>query len=715
MRHLAVLADEPHALESVNVRPTNRERPSSYTLRIFLTALWPTVWLTFLLLSLLWRTQNLEAFGLSNDEGAHLMWAKLAVNGAPLYAETRAVQSPLFLESVGWAFQLAGETVQAGRWLTVSGFILLALSLGYLARRHGWLAAVMALMWLSVSPLAFSTSRLVMAEIPATAFAVTSLALLFPYVDAGRRPWLMASGLTFGLSLIMKALHPLLIVPVGLLLMKRHSFKEAISAGLLWLSVAALPLISLLLIYPPAALYEQLILFRGLLRQAIPGSISETVNQLSSFVMTHWGLWLLAAAGVMAWLVRGPACHSERPTGAESPPRGYGVKDASSRRSDSFSMPFSKSGMRPDEVSPHPASPLAGGIEGGRARLESTSPVIKDQNLTFRPLTGLWLAWLLSGLIMLAWHTPLFPHHFIILLPPLILLASDTVQQLAHRIITTPTRPAAYLALPLVIIAALNLPAMVQANQQTAAIVTGGRETQAIELLQAVTQPTDFVMGDSQLLIFMADRQTPPPLGDVALVAIKANLQTAERMIRLSEAYHPSATVQWSLRLPWLPDYLAWVEANYLARRVWDNDHIIYFVPRLPPDFDLPNPQTIHLGPSLVFRGHHVDQTPTALHLNLYWQTTAPLSENYTVFNQLLDSQGRFVAGWDSQPLAGHFPTSDWPSNEIITDVVRLPLPANLPPGEYRLISGMYLLKTGERLVTASGNDYLSLNTITIN
>lgn len=668
MRHLAVLADEPHVLESVNVRPANRERPSSYTLRIFLTALWPTVWLTLLLLSLLWRTQNLDAFGLSNDEGAHLMWAKLAVNGAPLYAETRAVQSPLFLESVGWVFRLAGESIQAGRWLTIGGFLLLALSLSYLARRHGWLAAVMALMWLSMSPLVFSTSRLVMAEIPATALAVTSLAFLFPYLDTGRRPWLIASGLTFGLSLIMKALHPLLIVPVGLLLMKRHSFKEATSAGLLWLGIAALPLISLVLIYPPAALYEQLILFRGLLRQAIPGSLSETLSQFSSFVMTHWGLWLLAVAGVMVGGKR------ERPH-----PCGHADKD----------------------------------VVGAPGEQPCPKNEIEPFSMPF--LTGLWLAWLLSSLVMLAWHTPLFPHHFIILLPPLILLASQTIQQLAYRIISTPTRPTAYLLLPIVIIAALNLPAMVQANQQTAAIVTGGREAQAIDLLQAVSQPTDFVMGDSQLLIFMADRQTPPPLGDVALVAIKANLQTAERMIRLSETYHPSATVQWSLRLPWLPDYLAWVEANYLARRVWDNDHIIYFVPRLPPDFDLPNPQTIHLGPSLIFRGHQVDQTPETLHLNLYWQTTTPLSENYTVFSQLLDAHGRLVAGWDSQPLAGHFPTSDWPSNEIITDVVRLPLPANLPPGEYRLISGMYLLKTGERLMTASGNDYLSLSPIIIN
>jgi len=308
------------------------------------------------------------------------------------------------------------------------------------------------------------------------------------------------------------------------------------------------------------------------------------------------------------------------------------------------------------------------------------------------------------------------------LLPPLILLGAGLVGEVV-RLWSAPTSaPATGLAsfgLILIGISALNLPAIIESNRHTAAIVTGGREQQALELLAAVSQSDDFLMGDSQLLIFMAGRRTPPPLGDVALVAIKAGRQTSDRMIELTQAYQAPAVVQWSLRLPWLPDYLAWVEANYLARRVWDNDHIIYFGRRIPNGQALPNQQVVPLGDSLALRGYALDsgslRAGQNLNLKVYWQTDAPLGNDYTVFTQLLDSAGTLVAGQDSQPLGGHLPTGQWPAGEIVTDVVSLPLPVDLPPGEYTLVTGMYLLDTLERLPVAnSSGDDIVLTTVTI-
>jgi hypothetical protein len=85
--------------------------------------IWPLLWLLILILAFAWRAQNLDAFGLSNDEGAHLMWARLAVDGYPLYSQTYAVQSPLFLEAVGLASGWPGE-IQAGRWAILFDFDL---------------------------------------------------------------------------------------------------------------------------------------------------------------------------------------------------------------------------------------------------------------------------------------------------------------------------------------------------------------------------------------------------------------------------------------------------------------------------------------------------------------------------------------------------------------------------------------------------------------
>jgi hypothetical protein len=225
-------------------------------------------------------------------------------------------------------------------------------------------------------------------------------------------------------------------------------------------------------------------------------------------------------------------------------------------------------------------------------------------------------------------------------------------------------------------------------------------------------------MGDSQLLIFMAGRRTPPRLGDVALVAVKAGHQTPARMIDLNRESRAPAVVQWSLRLPWLPEYLAWVEATYLTRRVWDNDHIIYFAPRFPAGQTIPNARMTRLGDSFILRGYQIDNTApepgSDLNLRVYWQTNTLPTEDYTVFTQLLNSSGTLVAGWDSRPLSGYFPTSRWPANEIITDIVRLPLPLDLPPGDYTLITGMYLLETLERLSTPDGDNQIALTTIRI-
>jgi hypothetical protein len=302
-----------------------------------------------------------------------------------------------------------------------------------------------------------------------------------------------------------------------------------------------------------------------------------------------------------------------------------------------------------------------------------------------------------------------------VLLPPLILLAAGFM---ADMVVLSRRWKWAYALWLIVVVAAFNVPAMVQANQKTAAIVTGGRETEALKLLEAVSAPNDFVMGDSQLLIFMANRRTPPQLGDVALVAIKAGRQTSERMIGITSQVQAPAVVQWSLRLPWLPEYLAWVEENYLAKQVWDNDHIIYFAPRLSPGQAVPNTREERLGELLQLHGYDLDESTVkagnTLSLKVYWQTDAPLSNDYTVFTQLLDSSGTLVWGWDSQPLGGYFPTSQWPANEMITDIIQLPLPADLPPGNYTLITGMYLLDTGERLAQPDGADYINLTTITV-
>jgi 4-amino-4-deoxy-L-arabinose transferase-like glycosyltransferase len=86
------------------------------------------------------------------------------------------------------------------------------------------------------------------------------------------------------------------------------------------------------------------------------------------------------------------------------------------------------------------------------------------------------------------------------------------------------------------------------------------------------------------------------------------------------------------------------------------------------------------------------------LAVNLRWQALAAISENYTVFVQVLDEQDRLVGQVDSWPVQGTYPTSQWRVGEVVEDEYRVQLAADLPPGAYRLQVGWYLLATLQRL-----------------
>lgn len=118
-----------------------------------------------------------------------------------------------------------------------------------------------------------------------------------------------------------------------------------------------------------------------------------------------------------------------------------------------------------------------------------------------------------------------------------------------------------------------------------------------------------------------------------------------------------------------------------------------------PGQPDIPSGAT--LGENIRLLGHSRDLTADELIVRLHWQrksfsreSTLP-NANYTVFVQLLDAQNNLVTSWDSPPFAGQYPTSQWQPGEILMDAFRLPLPDDLPPGEYHLVTGMYTLDAG--------------------
>jgi hypothetical protein len=611
-------------------------------------------------ISIAWRAGNLDSFSLSNDEGAYLMWAWLVHSGHPLYSETVSVSAPFFIEALAWAFELAGVSLVTGRALVLAFSGLALISLAWAGRLlHSWLAGLVAALALSLAPLVFSLSRTAIGEIPSVALASLAVALALNYWRHGGKGWLALSGLMLSLSLLVKAMNPLVVVPSLWLIAARHWHSQRrwpdIATGVaIWGLAGLLPVFISLLRYDPAAFYDQAVAFRFELRTAFPWILADNVAQLGLFLKQHWGIMALALTG--------------------------------------------------------------GALSIYRARWEELIPL------------GLWLV---VSIVSVLFHSPLFFHHTVILLPPSALLAgigfAETMTLLQER------RWAwGGLGLAGVLAFLLALPGAIQANQ-TVRSASFGREGEAIAFLKQVTYPTDNVISDNLLLPFMAGRQTPPPMGDVAQVAINSGRQTSERLIALSEAYPVEAVADWALRLPYLDEYMDWVQSNYLVRQVWDDHHVIYAGRRVPID-QVPNRINARVGESIRLLGYEIgdgvehqeeskprliEDNPQTLDVTIYWQARAPVKEDYHVFVQLLDPEGRLVTQHDSQPIRGYLPTGNWSVDDVIPDRHRLPLPDTLPPGNYQLIAGMYLPETGERLPIGanrpeSTDDYVRLTQLKI-
>ena len=112
--------------------------------------------------------------------------------------------------------------------------------------------------------------------------------------------------------------------------------------------------------------------------------------------------------------------------------------------------------------------------------------------------------------------------------------------------------------------------------------------------------------------------------------------------------------------------------------------------------------------------GEVVAQAGQSLPLMLCWQAVEPIAINYTVFVHLLGPDGQRYAQADGPPLRGLQPMTHWLEGEILPDRRELQLPADLPPGRYRLEVGLYDPLSGDRLPVGDGLNETPLEALTL-
>nr|MCU0513498.1 hypothetical protein [Anaerolineae bacterium] len=80
--------------------------------------------------------------------------------------------------------------------------------------------------------------------------------------------------------------------------------------------------------------------------------------------------------------------------------------------------------------------------------------------------------------------------------------------------------------------------------------------------------------------------------------------------------------------------------------------------------------------------------------VTVYWQATAPLTENYRTRLSLRDVTSGTVWAATTPQLPGNFPPRRWSRNRYVPDTTTLPLPADLPPGRYVLAVEAFVCAT---------------------
>jgi hypothetical protein len=134
---------------------------------------------------------------------------------------------------------------------------------------------------------------------------------------------------------------------------------------------------------------------------------------------------------------------------------------------------------------------------------------------------------------------------------------------------------------------------------------------------------------------------------------------------------------------------------------------------QMPPGpGDIGQPVAASLGGEIELLGYEATQEEGALAVTLHWRSLVPPDKDYTVFVHLLDTSDEVITQDDGQPLEGAYPTSVWDAGEMVADPHRLPLPADLVPGDYRLRVGLYLLETGQRLQVEGNGDSVELGPV---
>ncbi|MEW5956493.1 MAG: glycosyltransferase family 39 protein [Chloroflexota bacterium] len=632
-----------------------------------------------LLLSLVLRCRYVWVTPMEFDEGHWLMFGVLANAGYPAYTETFVGIPPLALLTIQLGDALFGYSSLALRYPMMLYSLIGIAGIYWIFTgwrgQTGLLAGALAALFVATDADALRGSGTIMAEIPAMSLAALSLALAWQYYYDRHKFWLLLSGVTFTLSVALKIFVVFLPVVIAVLMAfavlpdyrrdRRLAVRRLIVLGSIWLGGVLIPLIPFLLMYDPAAMYEQVYLFRLVVRHAYLStglddvSTLENISRIGQMMLRRGPLvvgtllgsvigWKQRRVDVTVWLTW--LCLAALLLTSHAPLRG--------RYSVLLLPPLAAlSGLT-----------LASITEWGFFWLRQKWPVRK---------AGLLIGLLVGGLVLVTLMTPLR-----------LALAAPAPDTFAEDM-----RP---------------------------------ERLDAINYARSSTSPDDCLITDDQRFAFRADRLVPPAMSETSKALLLAGWLTTADIVREVKAKDCAMVVYALGRFDdFLPDLREQLRHLYYLEIRLANNTVIYTARK--DIVSVPSiPMGVQFGEAVILEGIDVLPSPARagqeISLVTYWSAAKPVSQSYKIFLQLRNSQNQVIAGLDHFPFPapnntsgkfyqvlpsidprqytvadvavyprlGMLPTKVWPVGKTLREVTTFTLPANLPAGTYRFFIGLY-------------------------
>ena len=180
------------------------------------------------------------------------------------------------------------------------------------------------------------------------------------------------------------------------------------------------------------------------------------------------------------------------------------------------------------------------------------------------------LAWAAVSLLAVLLYHPLFPHHLVMLAPPLALAAAVGLRNLVGLRIHSRLLAAG------LVVATASAGAFVALRDLQLTLTPDLHDAEMTAAVLSASQPGDYWISDNPFAVAAADRDIPGPLVDTSGQRTRAGLLTVGDL----EATRVRYNVQWllvdSFRLDAVPGFRAWLDDHFRAVRNLGGRAVIY-------------------------------------------------------------------------------------------------------------------------------------------